>query len=106
MGTSTGACCGAHRLKSSFTECRLCLIQAVRKDGKRKEDFISGELESDDRLKYAAGFASNEAALQRIQLREIRTLLKTVRPWGSRAQILSGRTSMTLASKKAPASAE
>jgi len=94
MSTSAGACCGTHCLRLPFSKCRLCLIRAKTRDAKRKEDFIAGELESDDRLKYASCDSSREATLLRAQFRKMRT----------RTHALSGRTSLTLASRKVRAS--
>ena len=45
MGTSTGARCGTHCLRSSFSKCRLCLIRAMTRDEKRKEGFMAVSLE-------------------------------------------------------------
>jgi hypothetical protein len=51
----------------------------MTRDAKLKEGFMADQLGSDDRLEYASGPASEEAAFPRIQLRKIRTRWKVVR---------------------------
>jgi hypothetical protein len=84
MGTSTGAGCGAHCLRCSFSKCRLRSIRASTRGARRKEGFMAGELGSDDGLKCASGPASEEAILSRVRLRKIRTCREMSRPLQSR----------------------
>jgi hypothetical protein len=52
----------------------------MRRYARREEDFMAVEIGSDERLEYASFADSEEAMIASIQLREIRTFRKMMRP--------------------------